>query len=131
MGTPSGFQGGFTGSLDGMGYTISDLTIERSGESYVGLFGCLTESARVTNLTLSGSISGQSSVGGIAGKNLGLIRNVANKAAVKGNSSVGVSPALIMVRWNLSVTAAVSRQQMAVVLAALPAVMVTGTKLVL
>ena len=89
MGTPSGFQGGFTGSLDGMGYTISDLTIERSGESYVGLFGCLTESARVTNLTLSGSISGQSSVGGIAGKNLGLIRNVANKAAVKGNSSVG------------------------------------------
>lgn len=68
MGTPSGFQGGFTGSLDGMGYTISDLTIDRSGESYVGLFGCLTESARVTNLTLSGSISGQSSVGGIAGK---------------------------------------------------------------
>lgn len=61
MGTPSGFQGGFTGSLDGMGYTISDLTIERSGESYVGLFGCLTESARVTNLTLSGSISGQRS----------------------------------------------------------------------
>jgi len=130
MGTPSGFQGGFTGSLDGMGYTISDLTIDRSGESYVGLFGCLTESARVTNLTLSGSISGQSSVGGIAGKNLGLIRNVANKAAVKGNSSVG-GIALIMVRWNLSVTAAVSRQQMAVVLAALPAVMVTGTKLAL
>jgi len=89
MGTPSGFQGGFTGSLDGMGYTISDLTIDRSGESYVGLFGCLTESALVTNLTLSGSISGQSSVGGIAGKNLGLIRNVANKAAVKGKSSVG------------------------------------------
>lgn len=89
MGAPSGFQGGFTGTLDGMGYTISDLTIDRSGESYVGLFGCLTESARVTNLTLSGSISGQSSVGGIAGKNLGLIRNVANKAAVKGNSSVG------------------------------------------
>ena len=40
-------------------------------------------------MTLSGSISGQSSVGGIAGKNLGLIRNVANKAAVKGKSSVG------------------------------------------
>ena len=89
MGNPKGFQGGFTGVLDGMGNAIKNLTVNRTSESYVGLFGGLTENAIVMNLTLTGNITGSSSVGGIAGKNQGLIHNVVNKAAVSGKASVG------------------------------------------
>ena len=89
MGTPQGFQGGFTGVLDGAGYTVLDLSINRSDEVYVGLFGGLTETAAVMNLNLTGNILGKNNVGAIAGKNLGMIRNVVNKAKVSGVSSIG------------------------------------------
>ena len=89
MGTPQGFQGGFTGVLDGAGYTVLDLSINRSDELYVGLFGGLTETAAVMNLNITGNVLGKNNVGAIAGKNLGMIRNVVNKAKVSGVSSVG------------------------------------------
>ena len=89
MGTPKGFQGGFTGVLDGAGYTVKDLSINRSDEVYVGLFGGLTETAAVMNLNLTGNILGKNNVGGIAARNFGMIRNVVNKANVSGESSVG------------------------------------------
>jgi len=89
MGTPKGFQGGFTGVLDGAGYTVKDLSINRSDEVYVGLFGGLTETAAVMNLNLTGNIGGKNNVGGIAARNFGMIRNVVNKANVSGESSVG------------------------------------------
>ena len=89
MGTPKGFQGGFTGVLDGAGYTVKDLSINRSDEVYVGLFGGLTETAAVMNLNLTGNIWGKNNVGGIAARNFGMIRNVVNKANVSGESSVG------------------------------------------
>ncbi|WP_418555074.1 filamentous hemagglutinin N-terminal domain-containing protein [Phascolarctobacterium faecium] len=89
MGTPKGFQGGFTGVLDGAGYTVKDLSINRSDEVYVGLFGGLTETAAVMNLNLTGNILGKNNVGGIAARNFGMIRNVVNKANVSGESLVG------------------------------------------
>lgn len=89
MGTPKGFQGGFTGVLDGAGYTVKDLSINRSDEVYVGLFGGLTETAAVMNLNLTGNILCKNNVGGIAARNFGMIRNVVNKANVSGESLVG------------------------------------------
>lgn len=89
MGKPGGFQGGFTGVLDGAGYTVKDLSINRSDEVYVGLFGGLTETAAVMNLNLTGNIWGKNNVGGIAARNFGMIRNVVNKANVSGESLVG------------------------------------------
>ena len=68
---------GFTGTLDGNGYTISNLTINRPDENGVGLFGMLgyydsrnvvVENAEVRNLHIqNANIVGGSSVGALAG----------------------------------------------------------------
>ncbi len=63
----------FTGTLDGAGYTISNLTINRGSTSAVGLFGRID--GTVKNLMLdSVSIIGDSYVGGLAGRDLGSIQ---------------------------------------------------------
>ncbi len=54
---PSGLQtGNFTGSIDGNGYTIKNVTVTQSNSSAAnfGLFGQLTESARIKNVTFDG-----------------------------------------------------------------------------
>jgi len=57
----------FTGTFDGLGHTISNLTINRPGEDYVGLFGC-TDGAVIRNVGLIGSsVTGAESVGGLVG----------------------------------------------------------------
>ena len=55
---------------DGNNKTISNLTINNSSNSTVGLFGCI-EDGTVENLTLSGAtITGNDYVGGIAGQSI-------------------------------------------------------------
>lgn len=67
----------FSGTLDGRGYTISNLTISRPSSRYVGLFENLTDTARVTNLKFEKvSIRGGEYVGTLAGSNAGNISNV-------------------------------------------------------
>ena len=57
----------FSGKLDGNGYTISNLYIDRPEKANVGLFGSL--SGAVSHLGLAGvNITGDSFVGAIAGK---------------------------------------------------------------
>ncbi|MFH5798472.1 Ig-like domain-containing protein [Haladaptatus sp. CMAA 1911] len=57
----------FTGEFDGRGHVISNLTIDRSGASYVGLFGA-ADSARLESVGLEDvDISGDNLVGGLAG----------------------------------------------------------------
>lgn len=57
----------FTGSLDGDGYTISNIWVFRKTDSNVGLFG-YTQGATFRDMTLaSSSIVGGSNTGGIAG----------------------------------------------------------------
>lgn len=85
----SGFKGGLTGTFDGAAHTIKALYINRTDETFVGLFGGLTDTAAVMNLKLTGSVTGKSSVGGIAGKNAGLISNVTNGAIVVGETQLG------------------------------------------
>ena len=57
----------FTGTFDGQGHTISDLNINRSSTSNVGLFGS-TSHATIQNVGLvGGSVRGSNNVGGLVG----------------------------------------------------------------
>lgn len=80
----------FTGSFDGNGFTISELTINRPVESNVGLFGVIGEGATVENLYLeSATISGANEVGVLAGINNGNIIQSYSTGTVNGTDNVG------------------------------------------
>lgn len=82
---------GFYGNFDGIDYNIFGLTIDRSDEANVGLFG-VAHDANINNVTLvGGSITGGSVVGSVVGAALGNthITNVTNGASVTGNTDVG------------------------------------------
>ena len=57
----------FTGSLDGAGYAITDLYINRPTTDYVGLFGS-TNGATITNMSISGAVTGRDYVGPLVGR---------------------------------------------------------------
>lgn len=80
----------FSGKFDGLNNNIFGLTINRSGESNVGLFGS-TNGAMIKNLNLvNGSITGGTNVGAVVGsaKNT-TIENVVNSAKVTGEKNIG------------------------------------------
>ena len=67
----------FTGKLDGKGYTVSNVTLNRTTADYQGLFGYINDEGIVTDLTLSNiSISGRAYTGGFAGFSRGKISNI-------------------------------------------------------
>lgn len=76
----------FTGQLDGMGHTITGLTVRNGGNAETGLFG-YTRNARIGNLGLiDASVSGDSgSTGGLVG--FGLATTISN-SYISGSSSV-------------------------------------------
>lgn len=77
----------FTGNLDGKGYNITGLFIDR--EIYVGLFG-YTSSASIKNLNLNGDITGTLNVGMICGfQDEGLIKKGTVSGRVEGERWVG------------------------------------------
>ncbi len=60
----------FTGSLDGQGYEITGLYINRSSEFYVGLFGYVDSSCRIENISIINcNVTGNFNVGGLVGLN--------------------------------------------------------------
>ena len=64
----------FTATFEGNDHTISNLYINRSGTSYVGLFGVLGTGGNVRNLGIEGgSLSGDGNVGGLVGFSFGTI----------------------------------------------------------
>lgn len=79
----------FTGQLDGDGYTISSLTINRSGTSFVGLFGRSATNFVATDIILSGAnITGSSYAGGLVGyATNGAVTNVTVNANINNSSS--------------------------------------------
>ena len=81
----------FTGKLDGLGHTISNLTINRPALNNVGLFGVIGASGAVANVGLVGSwIKGNTAVGGLAGANFGYIYNThVSGGTVNGVNNVG------------------------------------------
>ncbi len=67
----------FGGTLDGRGYTISNLTISRPSAKNVGLFGELLSTAKITNVTFENvNIRGGEYVGTLAGVGAGSISHI-------------------------------------------------------
>lgn len=83
-------KNGFYGKFDGLDYNIFGLTINRSGEDNVGLFGAV-DGATINNVTLvGGSITGGQSVGAIVGSARdSVISNSTNSTAVNGDYNIG------------------------------------------
>jgi len=81
----------FTGAFDGLGHTISDLTINRSSTNYVGLFGYIGSGGSVSNVGMvGGSVRGTSYVGGLVGYNAGdTVTNSYSTGSVAGVGYVG------------------------------------------
>jgi hypothetical protein len=60
----------FTGTFNGNGYEISNLTINEPGSPLLGLFGCLSSGSEIYNLGIGNVvITGSYYVGGLVGKN--------------------------------------------------------------
>jgi len=108
----------FTGTLDGGGHTVTGLTLNRSDEDEVGLFGAIGNGtvrdieledtdvtggdfARVGGLvglnlgqiqgvTVSGSVEGEKfNAGGLAGANVGVVNRSSADVNVSGEAAVG------------------------------------------
>ncbi|MDD2482765.1 MAG: GLUG motif-containing protein [Candidatus Shapirobacteria bacterium] len=80
----------FTGSLDGQGYSITDLYIDRPNDEYVGIFSSTTNNA-FSNLNLENiNITGSSYVGGLVGKITdGTLNNISVGGTLSASSFVG------------------------------------------
>ena len=62
----------FTGTLNGLGHVISNLTVNQPTKDNVGLFGYIGSGAALRNLGLTGgSVSGATDVGGLVGFDYG------------------------------------------------------------
>ncbi len=75
----------FSGNFDGNGYSISNLRLQNiSDDIFYGLFGCVSENGKISNLTIESSASViVNMVGaGIAGANYGTIENCVNNAPI-------------------------------------------------
>ncbi len=83
--------GGFSGTFDGQGYTISGLYMNRPTEDFVGLISIMTTGSIVSNLNLIDvDITGEDWVGGLVGiKNDGAINNCMVSGEVSGVQNVG------------------------------------------
>ena len=82
----------FNGHFDGGGFVITGLKINRSESDYIGLFGAISNDAKVTNCKIvNANILGGRFVGGLVGDNfLGTISNsYVSSSTVSGNSKVG------------------------------------------
>ncbi len=89
-----GFQGiSFTGSLDGGGHSVLNLTMARDAAQYLSLFGSIGKGAVVRNLRIEGasvSAEGGRRVGALAGANGGRIFRCDATARVSSGEYVGV-----------------------------------------
>src|SRR6516225_2330720 len=75
----------FTGTFNGNGYTISNLSINLPSTSHVGLFGWVGQTGNVHSLRLSNvSVIGNGDVGGLAGGVEGVIAECSVSGSVSG-----------------------------------------------
>ena len=77
----------FKGSLDGRGYNITGLTINRGSSSYVGMFAYTNTGTSIKNVNLVDvNISGDSYVGGLVGYGYGEIHNCTVSGVIRGKT---------------------------------------------
>jgi len=89
---PIGSSTAFTGTFDGLGHTITNLSINRPTETTeVGLFGWANTGSAIRNVGLvGGSVSGNNYVGALVGRNYGgAISNSYATGDVNGTLKVG------------------------------------------
>jgi len=81
----------FTGRFDGLGHTISGLTISQSANPNMGLFGVTQGATIIQNIgLLGGTTIGAAGTGGLVGNNdAGLIKNSYNTGSVTGAAGTG------------------------------------------
>jgi filamentous hemagglutinin family protein len=80
----------FTGTFEGLGHTISDLTIDLPTTSDVGLIGKSGKTAVIQDVGLiGGSVSGSNYVGALVGQSGGAVSNSYATGSVAGVSAVG------------------------------------------
>ncbi|GAB6168188.1 hypothetical protein JCM1393_06480 [Clostridium carnis] len=81
--------GSFTGSINGNGHTISNMTINlNSVNSEVGLIGSIDKGGEVYNLNLENvNITSNAEIGSIAGSNNGIIKNVKVTGNIQSSSN--------------------------------------------
>ena len=80
----------FTGTLDGQGFEIRDLVIDRPEEALVGLFSVTAEAAVIENLrVMDATVTGYTIAGGLVAANVGLVANACFSGNVTGRFSVG------------------------------------------
>ncbi len=83
----------FNGLFRGNGHTISNLTIKRSNNISIGLFGAIGATGRVENVGLMNvNITGRSNIGSLVGYNFGTIINsyADGKLVVRGDYAGGL-----------------------------------------
>jgi filamentous hemagglutinin family protein len=82
---------GFSGNLDGLGHTITNLSISQSGNPNIGLIGASTGTNTIQNLGLIGGTTlGGAGTGGIIGNNdASIINNSYNTGSVIGGAGTG------------------------------------------
>lgn len=87
----------FTGSFDGHGYEIRDLSIDRPDESSVGLFGYVAGGGVIEEIrVVNASVTGKDYVGALVGWNQGTVSNSYSDGNVTGtNNYIGG-----LVGWN-------------------------------
>ena len=94
----------YTGTFNGGGKTITGLTVTGSNE-YAGLFGRIGSGGKVKNVTLKDvkieSNNGMGNVGGVAGWSYGNIENCSVSGSVSGNSTAG---GVVGAQWGGSIT---------------------------
>ncbi len=103
--TPIGtYDNPYTGTFDGGGHTITGLTVT-TNDQYAGLFGYIGSGGKVKNVTLKDvkieSNNGMGNVGGVAGWSYGNIENCSVSGSVSGNSTAG---GVVGAQWGGSIT---------------------------
>jgi hypothetical protein len=80
----------FIGALEGQGYKIRELFINRPDELFVGLFSYVDVGGFVQNVgVVNVSVAGQNVVGGLVGFNEGTVRDSYSSGSVTGFGAVG------------------------------------------
>ena len=80
----------FQGSLDGNGYNITNLYINRSNSDHIGLFGYIGSGGVVKKVCLiDNDVTGRNYVGGLVGSNDGTVTNSCTTGNTNGASYVG------------------------------------------
>src|SRR6056297_2575016 len=80
----------FTGSFDGNGFTVANLTVDRGDENYASLFGYAIGDPKIGNVTLqNATITGNAHIGALVGETDGEIYDVQVNGTVTTNLATG------------------------------------------